>query len=341
MFFLTLFAGVLFVGYAHGQGKLKNIPLPKAISGVNEEYSGMAIWRGRLYLEPQYGDHKETKLNGEFNIYSILTDSISRVLDGRDTALSRYRTIRVNNLGKLPDSVKQYFEGFEAISIVNNQVFLSIETTDIYDYCFIIKGMLDTVKSTITIDPVNFVSLKRYPYIGNAGFEAVTYLPNENKLLAYYEFNGTPNGGTAYLIDTAFAKPAKQIKAPFLHFRITDIAATKSGQLFGINYYWSGDYDKYLSNNIMRHQEGAISTAVPDLADSIKANPAYLKNVKTTNARIVTMKNHKGKKWEQVKAFEGYKDNWEGMVLFGKGALIITDANRSAIQVTRFAYIEF
>ena len=35
------------------------------------------------------------------------------------------------------------------------------------------------------------------------------------------------------------------------------------------------------------------------------------------------------------------KKNWEGITLFDKGALIITDANRSLKQVVELAYIKF
>jgi hypothetical protein len=335
--FLAIWITAPIISYS--QAKLKIISLPKVISGVNEEFSGLALWKNRLYLEPQYGDYKMTKLDGKFNIYSISADSISRVIDGKDTALTNYSTIRVTGLDKLPDSVKQYYEGFEAITIVNRQVFLSIETNDTYDYCFVLKGLLDTIQNEIKIDPRHFATLKRFPRISNAGFESVTYLPTENKLIAYYEFNATTNGGTGYLIDTAFKTPPQKIKAPFLYFRLTDITATPMGQIYGINYYWNGDYDHYLNNGIVSNPENRIQTTIPDLKDSIAQDPQYLK--RKTFARIVTLKNYKGTVWKQVASFDGYKNNWEGITLFKKGALIITDANRSSKQLTTFAYVEF
>ena len=45
-------------------------------------------------------------------------------------------------------------------------------------------------QSEILIDPLEVVALKRYPYIFNAGFESLTYLPGRRKLMALYEFNG-------------------------------------------------------------------------------------------------------------------------------------------------------
>jgi hypothetical protein len=340
---ISIFISLLIVlasinGY--GQSKLKLISLPKGISGVNEEFSGMTTWKGRVYLEPQYGDHKETKLDGAFNLYSIKADSIGRVLDGKDTVLTKFETIKVINLNKLPDSVKQYYEGFEALTIVNKQqVYLSIETTDTYDYCFLLKGTLDTVKNVLTIDPRHYSTLKRPLKISNAGFESVTYLPEKNKLIAYYEFNGSPDGGTGYLLDTSLNKAPEKIKVPFLYFRITDIATTSKGQIYGINYFWNGDYDHYLNNGILTNQDENIKATIPDLRDSITNKPDYLR--RKTFARIVTLRNYKDTQWKQVASFDGYKNNWEGITLFRKGALIITDANRSSKQLTTFAYLEF
>jgi hypothetical protein len=61
------------------QSSFKPISLPLNINSVNEEYSGITMYNNRLYLEPQYGSRKETKLDSGFFIYSILADSIGRL----------------------------------------------------------------------------------------------------------------------------------------------------------------------------------------------------------------------------------------------------------------------
>lgn len=337
---ISLFIVLIFITtITPAQSIYKNIPLPKAIAGVNEEFSGMTIYGNRLYLEPQYGDHKESKLDGVFNLYSILTDSVNRVIEGRDTSLTTYRTISVKNLNLLPDSIKASYEGFEAISIVNNTVFLSIETADQDPYCFLLKGKLDTLKNEVIIDPVHFISLRRFPAISNAGFEAVTYLPKENKLLAYYEFNAMPNGGYGYLIDTSLTKTPEKVKAPFLYFRITDLAAADNGHIYGINYFWNGDYNSYLNNQWVKSPQASIIKTIPELGEKLKADPEYLK--KNTYAAIVMMDSAKSRKWKYLRSFDGFKNNWEGIALFKKGALVVTDANRSSKQVCKLVYMDF
>lgn len=342
---LLLAATLCFSAFAYGQNKYKNIPLPKAISGVGEEYSGMCNYGNRVYLLPQYGDHKtlvkKDNLKGEFLIYSLRTDSISRVVDGKDSALSAYKTLKVINLDKLPDNVGDKYEGFEAISIVNNTAFLSIETDDKYENCYLLKARLDTVNNQVIIDPLHIVSLKRPELISNAGFEAVTWLPNKKKLLAYYEYNGMPAGGQGYVIDTSFANQPEAIKTPQLYFRVTDITAGAKDAIYGINYFWNGDYKYYLDNDKLNHQEENIKNTIPDLRDSLVKDAGYLQSSKTTYARIMRLKNRRDGKWEQVATFPGNKNNWEGLTLYRKGVLVITDANGSKKQNTVLAYVEF
>jgi hypothetical protein len=331
-FYLCLILLAFFAFPLLAQHPLKTIPLPGQLNSVNDEYSGMAWSGNRLYLLPQYGDHKETLLNGPFKLYSFDADSIARVIDAKDSSLTAFKVVKVKNLDKLPDSVKKFYQGFEAITFHKNEVFLAMETDDKYDYCFIIKGTLDEQHQEITIDPVHIISLKRYPYISNAGFESLTYLPRKKKLLAMFEFNAMHPGGIGYLIDPAFTRQPNAIPVPYLPFRLTDIHATPKGRIFGINYYWEGDYITYLNNNFLRNPEIELKKAIPDLTDSLKT---------TSYARIVTKKDWRSNKWEPVTSFAAKSLNWEGLALYRNGALLITDANRSRKLHTTLAFLEF
>jgi hypothetical protein len=334
-----LAACLLLISNVYAQQKLQILQLPYAINNVNQEFSGITRHNNRVYFLPQYGSHYDTKLKGAFNIYSISADSIDRAIEGKDS-LHFYRTIKVKNLNKLPKAIVDNYQGFEAISIINQQVYLPIETRETHYYCYILKGTLDTVKNEIEIDSEHYISIRRYPYIKNGGFESLTYLPKEKKLLAYYEFNAMPNGGIGYLIDPAFKKSPQAVKTPFLYFRMTDMATAADGSLYGINSYYYEDYDKYLNNGILMHPEDKIKVAIPDLAQPINTNANYLKEKTTNYSRIITQKNYRSK-WTQVATFDGNKNNWEGITLFKKGALVITDANRSNKQLSTFGYIEF
>lgn len=326
-------------GIASGQSKYKTLPLPLALRSINEEFSGMAQFGNRVYILPQYGSSKETGLDGNFEMYSFRSDSISRVIDGKDTALTAFSMLKVRNLEKLPDFMKKTYQGFETITFLGNSVYMAIETVDTAANCYLIRGVVDTVKKEINIDHKNYLALKRPFYVSNAGYESITWLPGINRLIAFYEFNAAADGNTAYLIDTSLTNPPEAVNTPFLYFRNTDAVTASNGRIYAINYFWDGDYEKYLNNGIVRNAEDDIKSAIPCLKDSLTKNPDYLKT--HTFARIVYLKNHRKKKWKQMAVFDGFKNDWEGITLFKKGALVIADANRSTKQVTRLAYVEF
>ncbi|MBV4355757.1 hypothetical protein [Pinibacter aurantiacus] len=325
----------LFCDKVFAQEKFHTIPLPEEISGVAEEFSGMALWNNRAYLLPQYGDQqKPDRLVGDnFFIYSILIDSINLALDN-NIPLTKFQKIKVKNLDKLPREVKEGYEGFEAISIVNGTVFLNIETHDNFDNCFMLKGNLDTATNELTIDTSKVIRLKREFNLENAGFESITYLPSENKLLTAYEANfHTVN--YAYLVDTGFTSEPVRTQIPKLPFRITDLFA--GDKIYALNYYYHGDHAIYADSTI-----SDIKTTIPELAEQLNTDPDYLKQKTHEYARIVSLESLSDTKWKQVVSFPGFTNNWEGMVLFRKGALIVSDANNNAPkQVTTLAYIEF
>jgi hypothetical protein len=339
--FVSIILVLIIVNGAAAQRRYKPIPLPDSLRNVNFEFSGLCWNYGRLFLLPQYGNHKQTKLNGQFNIYSILADSIGRVVDGKDSTLTAFNTIRVNNLDKLPDSIKQHYEGFEAITMDRDRVFLAIETEITSDYCYILKGKLNQKHDEIDIDTLNYISLKRYPYIVNAGFESLTYLPKKHRLIAIYEYNGMDCGGIGFQIDPEFKKPAKKLGIPFVPFRITDVQSANGKDLYALNFHYNGDYMAYLNNNMLRHPEAVIKATIPDLKDSLEKDSLYLQRSTTNYARIIKMDGLKAGSWKQVASFPAIKSNWEGLALYRNGALVISDANRSSKLVTTLAFVGF
>jgi hypothetical protein len=337
---LHLFASLVIVcNVASGQSKYKTIPLPAALRSINEEFSGMAQLGDRIYILPQYGSSKETGLDGNFDMYSFRADSISRVIAGKDTALASFSILKVRNLEKLPDFIKKTYQGFETLTFLGDSVYMAIETVDTAVNCYLVRGVIDPIKKEINIDHKNYLALRRPLYVSNAGYESITWLPGINKLIAFYEFNAVADGNIAYLIDTSLTKAPELIKTPFLYFRNTDAVTAPNGRIYAINYFWDGDFEKYLDNGIVQNAARDIKRAVPALKDSIIKNPDYLKT--HTFARIIYLKNYSKKKWKQVAVFDGFRNDWEGITLFKKGALVITDANRSTKQVTRLAYVEF
>lgn len=330
---------LLFCINAFAQNNYKAIPLPIQLRGINLEFSGMAQLGSRVYVLPQYGNHYETRLNGEFDLYSFNADSISRVIEGLDTALTAYRALKVKGLEVLPANLKKTYQGFETLTFVGKYAYMAIETVDTAANCYLLRGVIDTIANEVVMDAQNYLTLPRPFFISNAGFESITWLPKVKKLIAFYEFNARAGSNFAYLIDTSLTLPPKAVSTPFLYFRNTDAVTAPDGSIYAINYYWDGDYDKYLNNNFISRPEHSIKRPIPSLKDSLALNPTYLKQ--KTFARIIRIKKYKRKKWKEVAVFNGFKNNWEGITLFKKGALVISDANRSTKQITQMVYVEF
>jgi len=339
LYFILTLLMVLSSRFGFAQVPQKVIQLPPIISGVDEEFSGLAMHDRRIYLLPQYGQKKSVTIKSPFSLYSISSDSIQRVIDNLDSALSFYKVVPVLNLDLLPDSISKSYQGFESITFVGNDVFLTMETIDNFGYCFILKGNLDSISNTITINPTHFVALKKHPQIPNAGFESLTYIPELKKLIAVFEFNGI-NGGLGYMVDTALCSPPQKIHIPHLPFRITDVSADTNGDIYGLNYYWNGDFKHYGESELVDHHRTKLLQELPDLQRALNSDVEYLTEKTTSYARIVKIRLPDGR-WEEVRRIDTNGDNWEGIIPFSKGVLVITDANRSYSQRTLFVYVEF
>ncbi|MDB5252229.1 MAG: hypothetical protein JWP27_1398 [Flaviaesturariibacter sp.] len=334
-----LLLSACFSGPASAQTARRDIPLPQQLRATTEEFSGMAVWKDRLYLLPQYGSNKDSVLRGDFFLYSIRLDSIRRVLDHKDTALTAYRTIRLAGINALSDTIRWY-QGMEAISIIDGRVFLSIETDDEKNRdCYVITGLLDRSGTRIDIDPKKVAVLPRFSFIPNAGFESLAWLPSEKKLLALFEFNAAPSGNHGYLIDPTFKTKPRAVSVPFSYFRVTDAVSTPKG-VFALNYFWNGDYRDYLNNCIVRAEE-SLADSVPSLRRSLMADTGYLRGKTNCFTRIIRMKQRTAARWteHQVIEYTCSDTNWEGLVPFGNGFLIISDANGKKYLRTVLSYI--
>src|SRR6476660_6548246 len=102
----------------------QNIPLPYELRDeIKPQLSGLTWHNNKLFILPQYLNNRNKKLEGELFIYSIKYDSVERVINGNDTALSSCTPIKILNADKMPAEVHDHYEGFEAIVIDGNQVY--------------------------------------------------------------------------------------------------------------------------------------------------------------------------------------------------------------------------
>ncbi|RAJ02383.1 hypothetical protein LX64_03395 [Chitinophaga skermanii] len=323
MRYLLLACCLLFVAptFAQATKEGDTIPLPAAISSNFYEYSGLAKYNNELLLLPQF-----KKCTGSDSLYSISLEDVRKYRTEK-TPVTAYKSYSLTNLGEIYNKLSAEWEGFEAIAVNGNQVWLTVETHDGNPNCYVLTGIIDGNK--IVLDPQNVLALKRPYDCDNMGFECLTYF--DKHLLALYEDNASLVQPYGYWIDPVNNQTSK-INMPRLYFRITDICADKE-YIYGINYYFGGkdDYKCYAAG-----KEKAIREAIPNLPERLEGNDI-------TFARIVRCHLGDGNgEWEEVMRIRSTKTNWEGMVQYDKGFLLISDANNfnPKILVTQLVYFE-
>lgn len=310
----------------------QNIPLPAAIANPVAEYSAMTLAGNRLLLVPQYPDNNA--------LYAIDTNKLLQAISqGKPVSFQKFSKIVLPNFESVKQAINangDVYEGVEAVVAVGNTVFFSIETTESTDSCFIVKGYLH--KNSITLDSRHLQAIKKITCddkrVSNAGYESLTYLPDQHKLLAVFEYTNTAavyQTPVAWLIDTTLKdeQPAPVYIEQPIPFRISDICNAGAGQLYGLNFWWAGEYKDYFSCN--------QQTRLP-IADSAAFTNTSHKN--TCYARILQLQltgnTLHWASWKEI-GYDCY--NWEGIAALHHYLFIVSDANKGkyAEKTTHFS----
>jgi hypothetical protein len=295
----------------HAQQTYTEIPLPAAVAHRNNEYSSLALWKSRIILTPQYPARY---------IYSLDTSYIDAVINGTKPIDTLY-TFEFINLYPLIARV-QYYQGFEAAVVVGNRIFYTIETGLANPHDFLVRGTLTDKK--IVMDTGYIVRLPKLAKdhgqpLDEAGHESITYLPQQNKLLVLFEFNNFPGRSKGWLIDTSFTKPDEIAVQP-IDFRITDIHE-KNGKMYAINYGYTGEFEEYEPTEKIKKGDGRYANWKIDCITRV-----IELELKDNEIRI---------KPKPVFTFDC--ENWEGILQYRKGVLMITDQHPR----TKFVYLPF
>lgn len=310
----------------------KDIQVNEKIANPVEEYSALAIAGKRLLLIPQY-----PVTNNTYAIATRLVDKKAK----RSAALTAadFTPITIENLQPVIAIInrsKPCYEGFEGAVAVGNTLFLSIETSESADSCYLLKGYLN--QNTITIDTQHIKALPKVKcndkVVNNAGYESLTYDVASHRLLAVFEYTNAADvqhTPVAWLADTSLNNDQPltpvYINKP-VPFRITDICTGRNGNMYGINFWWAGEYDDYFACN--------PATPLP-VKDSTSFTNSKLKA--SCYGRILQLQLQKNQlSWQPLQEIGYDCYNWEGIALINKNILIISDANKGKYleQTTHF-----
>lgn len=306
--------------------------LPDVIRSSKNEYSGMCLYEGKVFLLPQ-SKKPGTPFSGHIN--SIDTRKISLDKDMRlhvpDEAL---RTYTFTNLPELASAIPG-FEGFEAISIYNNTVFLTVETETDNDY--IVKGYLHDTLITLSEKRVWISKPRRNAvHLTNAGLEGMALFRGSLVIAFEYNYFGL-DAAFLYKVDTSFHKlpgantPFAMVPFQALPFRLTDMCPSDHGTFYAINHYWN-------FNGNMNHKEAYYKDIDPSKDPDLKHwTPGEC------FTRIIELKpTANGFTWKTKKVIPNNQCiNWEGIVPYKDGVLLISDDNKIPFLETKLHYYSF
>ncbi len=290
------------------------IALDGPLAARDAEFSGLARLDDEFVLLPQY----PARYGG--NLFTVREADVVQVLAGVTTAPLMPAPLAFDD-GGLAVSIAG-FEGFEALAITGERVYLTIEAErDGAMQGYLVTGAIDKAARRISLDPASLVAIAPQAPLSNLSDEALTVLP-DGGLLTFYEANGANVNPqpTAHRFDAAGA-PAGVLPSPTLEYRITDATpADAEGRFWVINYFFPGDAEKLApAADALLAQGGAGATHA--------ANRAVERLVEMqVGATGVTLVDQPPL---QLSLLPGIARNWEGIARvqteYLDGFLLVTD----------------
>ncbi|MBK7104318.1 MAG: hypothetical protein IPH62_03445 [Ignavibacteriae bacterium] len=302
------------------------IHLTGEISGRNSEISGMCWYNDFLLLVPQYPNFISQNENGI--IYFIKKSEVLDYLFAKITNEISPKTFKINlsNLGEFLNSGS----GFEAISVINDIIYLSIESmNDGKMRSLIISGEIDTTNFTISLDKNSVSEIPTSVEIYNLSCEAIA--SKNDTIIPIYEANGkNVNPKTFVNIFNNKLEILEKVKFPNLEYRITDATEIdENGNFWTINYFFPKDEKKLNPANDEIFSKFGIGETHQNAKVIERIVEFEIKNERIS----ISDKNP-----IYLKLLENDSRNWEGLAkLDEKGFLLITDT----FPKTIFAFIPY
>lgn len=293
--------------------EFQRIPLAGDVTQARSELSGLAWFGDTLILLPQYPQRFPSPQDG--SLFTIPKAQILAYLAGEFQG--EIKPDMVSLLAPGLNGGISGFEGFEAIAISGDQVYLTIESRP-GD-----RMMGYVVSGSITLDSVelnleSLSAIESQADLDNFSDEAL--LVYGDRVLTFYEAWGArvnPHP-VAHVFDAAL-KPGEPWSLPNIEYRITDVTdVDASGRFWAINYLYPGDIEKLepAEDELSRQYGQGVSHAASQIVERlVEFQIKDDKVIRTQTAPI-----------QLELAADGEARNWEGIVrLEGLGFLIATD----------------
>jgi len=216
---------------------VRAIPLTGAAADADAELSGLA-WRGDdLLLLPQY-PRRVSADTPDGALLAIARPALEAYLDGRGPAPTP-RPVELHAHG-LADRIEGW-DGFEAIAVDGDTVYLSVEATlegpHPSSHGYVVRGRF--VDEAIVLDDAEPVRIDAQADVPNMAYESLAVIGDE--VYAFYEANGQVNAEPHAVVFDADLSHRRVVPLDAIEFRITDLTAPDAdGHLWATNYMWEG-----------------------------------------------------------------------------------------------------
>ncbi len=285
------------------------IPLGAGLERPEAEISGLAWWGDELLVLPQYPARFGERL------FAIRRDAIERFLDGRgEPPAPRPVPLVAPGLEGWAG-----FEGFEAIAVRGEQVFVTVEVETDRPEGRLVRGRIVGALERIELDVAGAVTLPAQTPIENLAYEALAV--DGDRVMVLYETNGANNPAPRVRVFDTELRPLGDVALGAVEYRITDVTEVDAeGRMWAVNYFWPGaDWepgDCPLTARFGRGATHARSRAVERLVE-----------LRVTDGGVVPA----GTPPVQLE-LDAEPRNWEGVVRLGtRGFLVVTDEHPSSM----------
>jgi hypothetical protein len=298
------------------QFAVRTLRLPNELADYDNQFSGLAASADKLYLmsESRLQDKAEAKL------YAVRLADLDRQL--ADTAyVLPYQKLPIAGLPALRAQMAaagQRYEGLEAMLLVQDVVYLSVETNTPSSACYLLKGQLRA--DAVVLDTTFLLPLAKPlaaggDHIYNAGFEALAAA--NTHVLAFFEYNSFPGQNYVYeLTDRHLSSASVPGKLPLaqLPFRITDVTAAGKNRFTALNFFFKGEGE----DAVYRTPASDLTNAKLILDQGGYKNYSRLLTIELKNNKLTWQP-----LWEFPEQYRGY--NWEGIAAYKGGYFVIND----------------
>lgn len=284
---------------------LIEIKLAGVLANRSIEASGLTWYKDNLIILPQFPHKWDDSFDGA--IFYIPKTRIDNYLIGKSTKPIVGEKLYFVAKG-LDEIGKSKGSGYEAITFINDTVYVAIESVSAgKSVSYVVKGRIDFEQKKIILNSASKIEIKSKTGIHNMGEE--TILAFENSIYTIHEANGI-NVNKVPTISKLNNKLTEKTKISFpnVEYRITDATAVDlAGDFFVANYFYPGEYKKLKPNLSEEKKKEAIERILQfKITDS---------SVVKTGAKPIILSNPNNKNGR----------NWEGIVRYNSGFLLITD----------------